>query len=175
LISSFLKNDLYFNWLLDKAGAKKSYKSLCEQLHSTEFKWFIPNDDNRIEDGKNLRTMFLDEFGVYTGNSWSKFDCSILELILGISYRLSYETDMDVDAWFWELIDNLNLSKYTDVYYDEVAYQEINKATKKINNRTYKRNGEGGLFPIKNHNEDQRAIEIWYQMSAYLLENTLSN
>ena len=38
-------------------------------------------------------------------------------------------------------------------------------------NRQYEANGEGGLFPLKGVCEDQREVEIWYQMNAYLYEH----
>ena len=41
--------------------------------------------------------------------------------------------------------------------------------------RRYKRSGEGGLFPLKNAAKDQRKVEIWYQLSSYLLENYVDN
>jgi hypothetical protein len=34
--------------------------------------------------------------------------------------------------------------------------------------RTYEPNGVGGFFPLENPNEDQREVELWYQMSAYV-------
>ncbi len=51
--------------------------------------------------------------------------------------------------------------------------------------RTYKRNGEGGLFPLRGPKccgdvlieegvyplRDQRGVEIWYQMCDWMLEN----
>ena len=36
--------------------------------------------------------------------------------------------------------------------------------------RTYDSNGYGGLFPLRNPREDQRKVELWYQLNAYLLE-----
>lgn len=168
-MSSKSLEEEYFNWLVDQVNASK-YSSLCEQLYNTSFNGYIPNDDNREEDGVLLRTQFLDEFGLYSNDDWISRQCSMLELILGISYRLSYDSNMDMDAWFWELLDNLKLSQYSNTKYDS---KQVNVITKKLNNRTYKSNGDGGLFPLKSHNEDQRKIEIWYQMSAYLLENNL--
>jgi hypothetical protein len=33
------------------------------------------------------------------------------------------------------------------------------------------KSGLGGMFPLEDPREDQRAIEIWYQMMAYINEN----
>jgi hypothetical protein len=38
--------------------------------------------------------------------------------------------------------------------------------------RTYDRRGHGGLFPLQRSNRDQRRVEIWYQLSEYLLQDT---
>ena len=160
----------YFNWLLDRVGAEK-HNSLCLHLYETDFNWFVPNDDNRAEDGKLLRTDFLDEFKITAYQPWIGRKCSMLELILGISLRLSYDTDYNADIWFWEILQNLNLTQYKDDYYDRSVERHVDKVLAKVNDRTYTRKGFGGLFPLNNTNEDQRKVEIWYQMSAYLLEN----
>ena len=160
----------YFNWLLDRVGAEK-HNSLCLQLYETDFNWFVPNDDNRAEDGKMLRREFLDELNINTYQHWIDKRCTMLELILGISLRLSYDTDYDVDIWFWEILQNLNLTQYKDDYYDRSVDRHVGNVLAKVNDRTYTRKGFGGLFPLNKTNEDQRKVEIWYQMSAYLLEN----
>ena len=47
----------------------------------------------------------------------------------------------------------------------------INEAFQMINERSYAFDGYGGLFPLRKPHQDQRNIEIWYQMQAYLMEN----
>ena len=41
----------------------------------------------------------------------------------------------------------------------------------KIIDRGYSRRGVGGLFPLKYSKNDQRKVELWYQMHSYLIEN----
>jgi hypothetical protein len=41
----------------------------------------------------------------------------------------------------------------------------------RLNRRLYTTSGYGGLFPLEEPKEDQRKVEIWYQMMAYLGEN----
>jgi hypothetical protein len=36
--------------------------------------------------------------------------------------------------------------------------------------RTYSPDGRGGFFPLNQPQEDQRKIEIWYQMNKYVIE-----
>lgn len=170
MISSLGLESQYFNWLLKRVGAEK-HNSLCLQLYETSFNWFVPNDDNRAEDGKMLRIEFLDEFKMKTYWHWPNNYCSMFELILGISLRLSYDTEYNADIWFWEILQNLNLTQYKDEYYDRSVERHIDEVLTKVNDRTYSKSGRGGLFPLTKPNEDQRKVEIWYQMSAYLLEN----
>jgi len=57
-------DDLYLTWLYSQIGSIKlkqpsrTYWSLFRQLYTKEFVWIIPNDDNRIEDGRDLRFKF---------------------------------------------------------------------------------------------------------------------
>jgi hypothetical protein len=41
----------------------------------------------------------------------------------------------------------------------------------KLNNRTYSKLGKGGLFPLRSSAYDQRKVELWYQMAAFMTEN----
>jgi hypothetical protein len=62
-------DDLYLIWLYEQVGDVKvrsrnrTYWDLFRQLYSIEFIWFIPNDDNRAEDGEDLREQFLEDRG----------------------------------------------------------------------------------------------------------------
>jgi hypothetical protein len=47
--------------------------------------------------------------------------------------------------------------------------KEIDDILTRLIERTYKPNGEGGFFPLPQTDEDQTKVEIWYQMSAYIL------
>lgn len=147
--------------------------SLCGQLYNTKFDWFVPNDDNRITDGLQLRQEYLEDFedGIVTDMLYS--DCSVLEVIIGVCYRFSYDSLLDVDDCFWDIINNLQLERYTDLSYTRSSERQVATKVDRFINRTYKPNGQGGLFPLSKAHEDQTKIEIWYQMSAYLMENNL--
>jgi hypothetical protein len=49
--------------------------------------------------------------------------------------------------------------------------KNVNQILTNLVERTYQKNGKGGLFPLKQPAKDQRRVEIWYQMAAYLNEN----
>jgi len=87
---------------------------------------------------------------------------------VGLSRRLSFELDGEPRDWFWELIGNLGLLKYNDNHL--LPTDEIEEILDRFIWRTYKPDGKGGLFPLRNAKEDQTKIELAYQLSAYVLE-----
>lgn len=170
-------DDQYFTWLYGQIGPVKlknpsrTYWSLIRQLYTKEFIWIIPNDDNRVEDGKGLRREFLEELEIDNVDpEWLGLGCSMLEMMIALSRWLSFEADGAPDVWFWHLIETLDLEQYTDKHYDELAQRNIDAALDKVIWRLYSPDGRGGLFPLSNAMEDQREVELWYQLSAYLVE-----
>lgn len=167
-------DDIYLTWLYSQVGDVKArnkshtYWNLFRQMHTTEFLWLVPNDDNRVEDGRALRTEWAEDFGYSVHDVDWAFACSFLEMLIGISRRLAFEGDGHTSTWFWHLISNLGLQTCTDdIPYDEV---EVDFRINAVTFRTYDRNGRGGLFPLKNARQHQRNVELWYQMQAYLQE-----
>lgn len=170
-------DDRYFDWLYKKIGSlrnrnpAKSYWNLARQLHSTPFYWFVHNDDNRCEDGKELRYEFLSETGNEpTDISWLALDCSMLEMLIALARRACFESRGTTGDWFWQFMFNMNLDKYTDAVYNEPAKEDIQDRLERIVQRKYGEDGNGGIFPLRLSRYDQRRVELWYQMSAYLLE-----
>lgn len=173
-------HELYFDWLRTQLGItanpnpKRRHWLLLEQLINTPFLWTVPNDDNRIEDGKELRLEFVHDYAADPGIMES--ECSMLEMLVALCRRLSFEAEGDVDEWFWELMENIDLRQFTDEVYEdyEETIDRVDLALRKVIDRTYAPDGYGGLFPLKHPGCDQRTVEIWYQMGAYLLENERS-
>lgn len=172
-------DDAYFEWLYGQIGAvrnrnpARSYWLLAKQLYTTPFLWFIPNDDNRVEDGKELRFEFLDFTGFILDDPrelWLDLECSMLEMLIALSRRLAFESDRPPLEWFWRLMQNLELERYSDDLYEIAIQEEVEETLNRINHRTYSADGTGGLFPLRDATHDQRKIELWYQMSSYLLE-----
>lgn len=171
-------DDLYLEWLYAQVGSVKlkrperTYWALIKQLYTKEFVWIVPNDHNRIEDGQALRDEFMDAQGwEEIDEDWMGLGCSMLELFLGLSRRLAFQTGHEPREWFWHLIKNLDLAKYTDaVKRTPEVIEEINDTLERIIWRTYNYDGSGGLFPLEEAPRDQRKTEIWYQLSTYLLD-----
>lgn len=167
----------YLTWLYSQVSSVKlktpsrTYWSLLKILFTTEFTWFIPNDDNRLVEGTDLREAFLDERGITNPDpSWMEMECSMLEMLIALSRRLSFEAEGEPRTWFWHLLENLDLHQFNDQNYSPLYEKGIRDALAQVNNRTYSPNGEGGLFPLKRPRSDQRREEIWYQLNAYLNE-----
>jgi hypothetical protein len=93
-------------------------------------------------------------------------------MLIGLSRRLAFETDHGDDgaSWFWHLINNLGLLGYTDG--SKFRPEDVDDVTSRVIWRTYDQSGHGGLFPLQHTNNDQRRVEIWYQLSEYLLQNS---
>lgn len=169
-------DEAYFEWLYSQIGTVKlrnrsqSYWSLARQMLQKEFVWFIPNDDNRVEDGRDLRYEFLDISGLDASPDWLGQGCSMLEMMIALSRRLSFEEDGEPRAWFWHMIEQLDLRRFNDRVYDENAEVQINDALDRVIWRLYSSNGRGGLFPLRRPPEDQTKVELWYQLNAYLIE-----
>lgn len=168
-------DDAYLTWLYSQIESVKlknrarSYWRLARQLFTKEFIWFVPNDDNRVEDGRDLRFEFLEAEELSADAEWLDLGCSFLEMLIGLSRRLSFEAEGEPRDWFWHLIDALELRGCTDR--DKWSEAQVDDILNRVMFRTYNPDGSGGLFPLQNARQDQRDVELWYQMSAYLLEH----
>ena len=172
----------YFAWLLDKIDSENRddrYLVLLDILHSKEFYWLISNDDNRLQDGKELRITFSEEIGIKNIKSLNN-PCSVLEMLVALMFRFDdtmpepenkKEKKERPSKWFWEMLDNCGLTKYTDEYMTQKDRRiEVDEILNKVLSREYAKDGTGGLFPLKDAEVDQRKVEIWYQMNAYVME-----
>lgn len=170
-------DELYLTWLYRQIGnarlknPARTYWGLSRHLYRKEFIWLIPNDDNRLEDGKELRYLFiLDQEISDVDEEWYDLPCSCLEMLIALSRRLAFEAEGEPSVWFWHFIALLDLYQYNDKEYDDLARDLIEEALDRVMWRQYEPDGHGGLFPLSRPQEDQREVELWYQMSAYLLE-----
>lgn len=175
-------DDRYFEWLYSHIGPVNydnpghTYWSMAKQFHTTKFTWFVRNDANRAEDGLLLREAFIDKWGDEGVTvEWLTLDCSILEMLIALSDRLAFESYGGVADWFWQLMSNLGLQRYTDRYYNQHNSGEIAEVLQRVLDRTYGYDGSGGLFPLREATRDQRKVELWYQKEAYLLEGLRVN
>ena len=70
------------------------------------------------------------------------------------------------------MLTNLGVRDFNDDLYEkDNPEEEINLMLDEIIWRTYNYDGSGGLFPLREPVGDQRDVELWYQLCAYLIEN----
>lgn len=162
------RDDEYFEWMYriiteDRFSRRISYRKLMMHLHDVEFIYYILKDENRAEEGVELRRRF---------SGHSKYGpCSVLEMILALAIRIE-ENIMDntdygnrTGQWFWGMINNLGLGAMDDNHYDR---EYVDSVLERFLNRQYEPNGKGGLFTIRDCDRDLREVEIWHQMCWYL-------
>lgn len=159
----------YITWLRDLVdGLGPSNDLLFDAAWTVEFRPYVPNDDNRAADGLALRSEYEDQHSTDLPDFG---ECRVLEFLIAIARqieKLTYDNENPgryVDI-FWELIYNLDLN-------NPDSLEEAISIFEAMRERQYRADGSGrgGLFPLKNPKEDQREIEIWYQIAAYLEEN----
>lgn len=178
MISEKSLDERYLEWLYSiigivrNANPRRSHWLLTAQLYQKEFIWSIPNDDNRLADGLDLRDEFVQTTGAECDHAWLGEACSVLEMLVALCRRIDSESVHDSYYWFWKIIDNLHLGSFVDDNYSDDVQLAVEDTFNRVLDRTYDANGDGGLFPLKHPNQDQTKVELWYQMSAYLLENS---
>lgn len=173
----------YFEWLCNKVIDNDSdvkYSKLMSCLFDSTFIPVMSMDENRADDGKNLRYRFGRENDIPRGAILIELDsgdhndsdaCSMLEMMIALSIRCEETIMTDEEygdrtgTWFWNMIVSLGLGTMNDLRFDE---KYVNIVIDRFINRQYKRNGEGGLFTINGIKKDMRKFEIWYQMCWYL-------
>ncbi len=180
-----MKNDAYFNWLVSVLPGRKVFSMLYEFLYNISFKVILPRDNNRCEEAKGLRSEYFLECNC---NVDMDLPANVLEVLLIIARRCDDMVDSNIgyQGWFSRFLKYLELVSFnndnmymitTSGYYSSKhdKYFERDEPIVSIihnwMNRTYNYNGVGGIFPLKNPKEDQRKVELWYQMAQYIDEN----
>lgn len=171
-------DESYFKWLYAQVASvrlrnpARTYWSLLRHLYVKEYVWLVPNDDNRVEDGRDLREEFSTTNNIEADPEWMGFQCSILEMMIALSRRASFEADQGSPRdWFWIFLTNLELQDLNDAKYNNNDLDvEVDEILDQFVWRQYAYSGRGGLFPLKEADKDQRKVELRYQLAAYLLE-----
>lgn len=167
----------YFDWMYNLVcDSRMPYQKLLMYLHTVEFTYSIPMDDNRAVDGVNLRYRFAYENDYHPAMIAEYIDrgpCSVLEMMVALAHRCEEQIACDQEygdrtkQWFMAMIRSLGLENMTNASFDEYHTSRI---IFRFLNREYKPNGEGSLFTVNQYRRDMRLVEIWYQMCWYLNE-----
>jgi hypothetical protein len=171
----------YFRWLYDRvlpileADHYSSYGTVCSRMHDIPFKALVPNDENRVADGAELRNLFLESCG---GEPLDRVhvmypDATIFEVLVALAKRANCMIEMGEHEWFCIFLKNLRLDVYNDWYCLNHTTGRIETILRRFNDRNYLPSGRGGLFPLNRPMLDQRHVEVWYQMGAFMTEHSM--
>lgn len=172
----------YFNWLYAKVAgfpgrsSSTRYFSLLAVLHKREFEWMIRMDENRAEDGKQLRRDFMRDCRIdpYDVDPlWISLGCSFLEFLVAFCQRADFITAPTADWWFWHILTNLGLADINDGSYRRLAHR-IGPAMETVIWRRYDHLGRGGMFPLQHSDRDQREVEVWHQLFEYCMHYNIT-
>ena len=187
-----MKNNLYKKILIDAVNGKDSgkpkpypYLRVLNVLAYVEWYNTMAEDVNRASDALEFRKWFIMKYPGWPKDAirdmaYMEGQPSVLEVLIGIANRIWFveyglRKDIPEGSQFfntkvtWELIGNLKLDisdhAWTDA--DDVdAWFKVNRWL----DRSFEPDGKGGLFPLTNPKKDQRKVEFWYQMQAWLIE-----
>lgn len=169
----------YFSWIVQLIGDDNKcgdYSNLLSHLFDREFTYIVPMDENRYEDGVDLRYKYGYHNGIDNATIAAELDnfpCSILEMMIALSDSMECIMDNPVygdrtSTWFWNMIESLGLSNQYDARFDP---DYVDERLDIFLSRQYEWNGLGGLFDIQDPPApDVRNKEIWMQAMWYLNE-----
>lgn len=175
-------NEEYLNWLCHFLGildiSVHPNNILLRTLHDIEFKLSDPvigHDENRISDAYSLRGDYLDENPDDDIPDIFVSGPSVFEVLVAFALRIDddimYDGNLRASKWFWEMISNLKMLDFTDDTLDiSWDVRDVTSIVDVWMNRRYDFNGNGGIFPLRHSEYDQREIELWYQMGMYFEE-----
>lgn len=163
----------YFEWLYSMVCDKPNmhYRRLLMHLHNVEFTYFVGNDDNRAEDGMDLRDLFAYDRNYRDVELALDDPCSVLEMLVALAHRCEEHIMEDLDIgdrtgqWFWLMIENMGLLDMDDDNYDE---EVVDDAIRVLLNREFEPDGARGIFSIPNCKYDLREVEFWFHLCWYL-------
>ncbi len=186
LNAPYFKNHSYIEWLesftIDETMSddrRPTYGYLLKKLWSMPFYGSIGNDDDRGDEGLELRTRYNSILARNTGVDFRLIpdanaifgECRVLEMLVALSMRM-YDLMQDmgvynsVSRWFWEIMHNVGFDDLDDsVYLESNGDQVVENVVTDILELHERKSGRpGGWFYVS----DWRNLEIWYQMHEYL-------
>lgn len=170
----------YYHWLLHLVCADSepyiNYLLLLQTLHKKDYIWTNPNDMNRVQDAYSLRKEYMQNERIFVDENGDVPAASVLEVLIALSYRcecdIMGEPGLNHPArWFWMAVQNLDLMKCTDDHFDRFY---VDQQVDRWLEGKYKRNGQGGPFPLQHPNGDQRHKQLWDQLLEFVMENYYS-
>lgn len=174
----------YLCWLMNQAQlvaeGMDGYLLLCEILHRTSFLSYISMDENRGEEGMELREEWADTDGGDADEltDVTPYSATMLEILVILGRRMAFEMadsqwEADTGKWVMELLENAGLDIFTNLRLEDDPNGEalVQRKLYDIIHRRYDRNGRGSFFPLHQAEYNQRDSELLIQMNNYLEEN----
>jgi hypothetical protein len=169
-------NQLYLDWLfalVESARPGQTFLSLFRALHRTKFMADnrVPLDNNRVSYAIGLRLEFFQTAGIQDTEYFEEDRISMLELLMQLAYDMGEITSREdnIPSYFFELLENLGICIPDDAYIDTDSTDTlVYLVLQKVIKRRYA--SHGLLFPLRHPEADQRRVELWFQMNAYLIE-----
>lgn len=160
-------------------GKDRSYDELLDYLYDCPFSPKMEMDENRAEDGIELRWQFCYERGYDRDDILDEIGkrkkCTMLEMMVALAQRCESQITMDMDdgvhteRWFYPMLESLGLSGMKNRRLDEKKADGI---LHRFLSRQYTYFGEGSLFTVNNPKYDMRKTDLWYQAMWYIAEHS---
>lgn len=169
--------DDYLEYLIWRGGLGRmpGYSLIFETLHHMNFTCLLDRDENREDDGVELREHYEipDGYEVEIEEAFYARKCSVMEMMVALAIRVDDEyigdpAEAHPEDFFMEMIENLGLDRFRGGRYQESA---VIKIVQRWLDRRFTAHGLGSPFPVLNDWRDQRNLEIWDQMNSYVNEN----
>ena len=166
----------YFEYLLYMMHCEtpehRKYCHLLSDMYDITFIYSHPMDENRVIDALDMRKEYLFDHGISIRDDFMDRDVSVFEILASLSRRIEIEVTGEpgedkIERWFWVMLENLGVLMEDNRYDRGLVRYKIDVWM----TRSYNRDGDGGVFPLKRTKTDQRENDLWYQGQLYLSEN----
>lgn len=158
----------YFDWLLETIGCQNDgYRATYSMMNDIPFRYYVMDDENRMNDGLDLREQYMYEMGIneHVDMPVWPFDsrrASVLEVLVGIVLRMDNQGfERSRSEWMHMFLENLGIN---DRNKQDAGF--IHNTIKRFIERGYHRNGDGGLF-ICNSDADMTRLSIFEQIVEF--------
>lgn len=170
-----MKEDKYVDWIIEQV-CDEGYEQMADRRYlfdALDREPFIPAcrmDENRAEDGVDLRHRYFLETGEESGHGLRR--CTMLEMLAALAMRCEETIMIDMDVgrrvgrWFFPMLVNMASPLEDGIFGSPYT---VMMGCRRLRNHDYAPDGRGGLFYIPGYKGDMRGLEIWSQLMAYLV------
>lgn len=171
----------YVTWLVGRVNVipRKNYGMLLRELYRYKFYAVVKYDEDRGADGIVLRDTWADEVG-YKGSILFG-QPSVLETLIGISLRIEdqifggpWVEEWDYIRVFWDLINNLGLTKYYGVL-SAAEYEDVVTVLDRFLSKVSHCDKFVNIFTFSVTPKNLSKMNLWSQMNLYISEKWPGN